>query len=415
MTPISSKYLFFQIVLAVLLSAGPGCQSKAINSAVMQQIEVKSGKKLRTTPSELRLKTQHAVNPLSAIIETYADRIIAESSDPEIRRYALLWKINGIPTVHKAAFQPDSFLSLLDLWVLSIQMQMFFEEGAGRAALGDWHTLALDGTEIMVALVDTLAREASADGDIEAGKAEITSWCRNHPIESFYFIRKSITVVLASFLDQQALGTFEIVEAVAVGVADLSVQMSAYADYLPKQARWQTELLLEDLVVSEKVDQALAEFIRISGDIDRLTTLAETAPKVAAAERAIVLKALARDLDRALVALDTQRVATLGALEGERIAVMDDVKKERAGMSADITAERIALLKEIERQRQETLARVEAIGKRLLDDALEDSNAKIDHFFVRTFQVGGVLVFVVLCFWAGALYYVHDHRRGPKV
>ncbi len=197
----------------------------------------------------------------------------------------------------------------------------------------------------------------------------------------------------------------------AVGVADLSQQMAAYANYLPKQARWQTELLLEGLTAAEKIDQAFSEFIRVSRDIDRITALAETAPDTITAERAIILKALARDLDRALAALDKQRLATLGTLERERIAVMAVVKSERVAISADITAERIAMLKEIERQRQETLAKIEVIGKRLLDHALEDSNSKIDHFFARTLQIGGLLVFIVLCFCAAAIYYIHGRRR----
>ena len=200
-------------------------------------------------------------------------------------------------------------------------------------------------------------------------------------------------------------------EAVAVGVADLSVQMAAYADYLPKQARWQTELLLEDLAASDKAEKALSEFVRMAGDIDRLTALAETAPGAVATERATILKALTRDLDRALAALDAQRIATIEALQNERVAVMDDVKRERAGLSADITAERIAMLKEVERQRQETLANIEAIGKRLLDSALTDSRQNIDHFFFRVLQVGALQVAVVLIFCAGAVYYVHRGRR----
>jgi len=68
------------------------------------------------------------------------------------------------------------------------------------------------------------------------------------------------------------------------------------------------------------------------------------------------------------------------------------------------------VLKEIERQRQETLAKLEAIGKRLLDDALEDSNAKIDHFFIRTLQVGGVGIrgFVLL----GRCALLHTPQKG---
>jgi hypothetical protein len=387
------------IVICVMLLAGIGCQAQQ-RKTFADKIETLSGKKLRTTPQQLRLKIHHAALPLSGIIEAHADQILAETTDPAVRKNTLLWKINGIPAIHQVAFQPDPFLAFVDLWVLTIQMTVFFEDGAGKEALGRWHTIALEGSRKLESIVETLAREASADGDITIAQAKLNDWCRENPVESLYFIRKSITVVLASEIGTQSLGTFDIAAAMAVGVADLSQQMAAYADYLPKQARWQAELLLEGMTATEKIDQALSEFIRVSRDIDRITALAETAPETVSAERAIILKALGRDLDRALA-----------ALEKERIAVMADLNRERVGMSADITAERIAMLAEIDRQRQETLVKVEAIGKHLLDDALEKGNAKIDLFFIRTLQVGGLLVFVVLCFCTGAIYYIHGRRR----
>lgn len=239
MTRFTRRYHVFCLFIGVLLFAGIGCQPQTLKNPIMSQIEKKTGKKLRTTPAELRLKIHHAAIPLSGLIEAHADRIINDTTDPTVRKNALLWKINGIPAVHRAAFQPDPFLSFLDLWVLTIQMRLFFEEGAGKRALGRWHTVAHEGSRRMEKIMDTLAREASAEGDIAGAKSQITDWCRDHPIESLLFLRKSITVILASKIGTRALGTLEIVGAVAVGVADLSVQMAAYADYLPKQARWQ--------------------------------------------------------------------------------------------------------------------------------------------------------------------------------
>ncbi len=400
----------FALGICVLLLAGIGCQTQQRKTFV-DRIEKLSGKKLRITADQLRLKIQGAALPLSGLIEAHADQILADATDLAVRKNTLLWKINGIPAIHQAAFQPDPFLAFLDLWVLTIQMTLFFEEGIGKDALGRWHTIAMDGSRRLESIIETLAREASADGDVSMAKTKITDWCREHPVESFHFIRKSITVVLASEIGTQDLGTFEIAAAMAIGVTDLSQQVAAYADYLPKQARWQAELLLEGLTATEKIDQALSGFARISHDIERLTAMAESAPAQVSAERTIILKALTQNLNRALAAIDRQRLDTIAALEQERAIVMNDVKRERAGMSAELTAERIAMLAEIDRQRQETMADFETISKRLLDDALENSNAKIDYFFRWTLKVGGLLVFVVLCFWAGVIYYIHGQRR----
>jgi len=399
MPPLNRLTCLSAVVLCAILIGGVGCQ-KPPRKSILDQVEKNTGKKLNTSPAELRLKIQHAALPLSGIIEAYGDRILEDCNDPSVRKNALLWKINGIPTIHQAIFQSDPFLAFLDMWVLAVQMRLFFEEGLGREALGKWHPIAVEGTQKLESILRTMARKISADGDITTAEEKINTWGQENPIESMHFIRTTLTVYMASELGAETMGTFAVVDAVAIGVADLSQQMNAYANYLPKQARWQTELLLEGLTATEKIDQALAGFGRMSRDIERLTLLAESTPARVSAERTIILKALTRNLDRALA-----------ALEKERVAVMTDFKNERAGISADITAERIALLAEIDRQRRETLADMEGMSRRMLEEALEDSNAKIDYFFIRTLQVGGLLVLVVLCFCAAAIYYIHGRPR----
>ena len=148
------------LVIGIMLLAAIGCQSQPRKS-LLERVETKTGKKLRTTPAQLRLKNQHSAVPLSGIIEAHADMILADTQDPDVRKAALLWKINGIPSIQQAAFQPDPFLAFLDMWVFSVQMRLFFSEGHGKEALKRWHPVAVEGAHKVESLAETLAREIS--------------------------------------------------------------------------------------------------------------------------------------------------------------------------------------------------------------------------------------------------------------
>ena len=66
--------------------------------------------------TELRLRLYELPGQLGAVIETTADRIRAESTDPGVRHRALLWKADGIPALYAAALRPDPLAGALDLW-----------------------------------------------------------------------------------------------------------------------------------------------------------------------------------------------------------------------------------------------------------------------------------------------------------
>jgi hypothetical protein len=65
-----------------------------------------------------------------------------EGRDPEVRRRALLLKIAAVPVVHRAAFQPDPLVSLLDLWLLLYQVEECFDAGTGPCLFGAQQPIA---------------------------------------------------------------------------------------------------------------------------------------------------------------------------------------------------------------------------------------------------------------------------------
>src|SRR5262245_42259242 len=91
---------------------------------------------LAVTSNQLRLRMRSLVGPMSAQIEQAADQIIAGTADKTVKRAALLWKIEAVPALRKALFEPDPYSAVMDTWVLYYQMADYFEHGPGKEALG---------------------------------------------------------------------------------------------------------------------------------------------------------------------------------------------------------------------------------------------------------------------------------------
>ena len=77
------------------------------------------------TATELRARVHSLGELVGGQIEAAADEIRGRSDDPAIRRAALLWKMEGVPTVYRAAFRPSPVAAAVDLWALTEQMLQY--------------------------------------------------------------------------------------------------------------------------------------------------------------------------------------------------------------------------------------------------------------------------------------------------
>jgi hypothetical protein len=71
------------------------------------------------SPTELRIRMQELSVLCAGIIEKSGDEIIALTNDPVVKRKALLWKMNSIPAVYKAFYNPKPLIAMLDSWRLA--------------------------------------------------------------------------------------------------------------------------------------------------------------------------------------------------------------------------------------------------------------------------------------------------------
>ena len=350
--------------LGLLLAVG--CTSGAKRTPLMTET-----KQPTVTRREINYQLFDFVARYSRTIEGSADQIAAATANPAVRRQALLWKIYAVPAAFLALEHQDPVAVLLDLWALCVQQTDYLTEGAGRDLFGDQQPVAVTAVRRLETEAERLATGLLRPESVVTARQEIAKWSREHPLENSQFARPSIISVMARIFPDGSAGLFQTLNSLEAEVADLKGRLTLQVDSLPRQARWQAELMATDSV----------------------------APLIAGEREAVLA-----DVDR-------QRVATLEAVRQERIAVLQAVTTEReavvtvarelvANSLADVeriaAKERKEILKGINLLSQETREDLRARPLPLELKVEESALAILDHLWPRVLLLAavGYLVFL---------------------
>jgi hypothetical protein len=302
--------------------------------------------------NQARLKMRSLVGPLSGEIEHTADQIAAGTADPDVRRAAIRWKIEAVPTLTAALFQPEAFTALLDTWVFFNQMADFFETGAGRNQLGDSAPVAAATSRRLEQEVADVAATMTVGGDVSRLRAFAKQWAADHPIRNAIPDRPT---ALARALEREVPESWSTGEAAAeftTSVDDLNRKIDVYGGQLFRQARWEAELFGSDLRLADlpplteravlSAERATATLDRIAPDFERAVAVAESTPALVASERKATIEAVSQDLTRTIAFLQQERIAALQQVTAERIAAISAINQT-------VTDERKALHEDIKR------------------------------------------------------------------
>jgi hypothetical protein len=338
----------------------------------------------------------------SRTVERAADQIAGGSFDAAVRRNALLWKLNAIPAAYLAAEHADPLAMLVDLWALCAQQTAYFESGAGKDLFGAQQGVAVQASREMQREISNTAARFMKPEVLAFAQKEIGKWAANHPLQDHLFARPSIIAVLPEAFPNRPPGIFEALNTVQAELADAKGRLALQLDHLPRQARWQAELL---------ADQISTDIVGV-----QLTNAYE----FLTGEREAILDEINR-----------QRVETVGAVRGERIATMESVSEQRvatlqemrlimkemlaeAGRMAD--AQREAIVQALDTQRKEFLADVRANPVPLRHDVGPLIESAMDQAFARLLLLLGIIYIVLMgtaLFWY-ALFRKHRHLNNLR-
>lgn len=350
---------------------------------------------VKASSEQIRMQMRAQVDPMCGEVESAADRILAETADPEIRRAAIEWKAQAVPALRKALFQPDPGMAVFDTWVLTNQMTIYFSQGDGARSLGKFAPAAVATCLSLERRMNEVAASMTKSGDVSKIRGLARNWAAAHPIQDSISHRESTLSRAAKFDLGPDLTATEAIGDITVSVDDLGRRLETYSDQLFRQARWEAELAVGDLTRDLQLEQAapLAEdavtsVARLSDSVgtisssvetlmpavERLAVVAESLADVVASERTEVLKSVADEMAR-----------TIGAVQGEREIILQQV-----------TAERIAALQTMHEV-------VTAERKEFTEDAGNLTIEAIDHAFSRIFLLAGVVLAALAVFGIVAL------------
>lgn len=264
-----------------------------------------------TAFSEVRIRVRALAAPLSGELELLADRLSrAMGDDPRLRAETLRIKIDGIPMLQAALFQPDPVVALLDAWTLFAQLEDRVQVLAPRTADG------------RVALVEVRARLVELEAMFEAiwdrlgvapVRQRVHEWAAQHPIE--HLATRASPVELFAALDPSSARLRELAATFHEDTRDLAARIDLQTGWLPKAARWQAELLLLEVQTDPALSPLPEELLATSV---HLMNLARRFPGLLDAEREL-----------ALAGLRTERLAFEQYATGEREAFIQALERER--------------------------------------------------------------------------------------
>jgi hypothetical protein len=362
------KRLILSVIMVVtIILSFNGCFSAPTETALMKEAGV------TVSITEYKIRLREFGYRFTGRVELSADEIISRTSDNEIKKQALLWKIYAIPAMIRSISINDPFAAGIDSWILSVQMLQYFEDGYGKDLFGEYQDIAITASKLIVSDIENVARQMKREGDISKTQKTTRDWTKKHPLKNNKFLRVSALDTVAHIIGSESYSLGGTVENIAISVDELKNQVTLYTNYLPKQIKWQIEYAAYEMFGDSTMENMMQNLNTITRSTDRITNVVEETPL-------LVEELQQSSLDN----INYQRLATLTALTDERIAVMESIKLER-----------IAILEDINRERNETLDRLEKISNKAVNKTTIFAADIIDKIFWR------VLIILAVVFIGG--------------
>ena len=397
-----ARRLGFVVLLGVALLLA-GCVSRTTTKAK----SVKSVKNLESSAAELSARNHSLLGRYSAQIETAADKVIFESVSPDARRQALVWKAEAIPVLQQTLLNLDPVAAVFDTWVFLFQMTEYMERPAIKQRFGESYPEVAETLKQLESEMQELVLEAAPSAHQAALRQKAASWAEAHPVRGSLAGRQSVAPERIRELGESDLGAMASIKTLTESLGDLTARLDSYSAYLPKQARWQTELLLNDLARSPTFGATRSNFATVSDALAKTSSSIEKMPElIGQADKAVANQRLAvQDF------LQYERLQLFNSMDQQRVALLSAVDRQRQEVTADLSGERQIVLEALHSEREAAINDVRSAGDRALQDFDARARGLINHFFWRALEL--MLITLALCAVAVWLLLRRFARRRP--
>ncbi len=276
-------------------------------------------------------------------------------------------------------------------------MRIYFEAPIEHELAPEYLKIAMRALDEMESDLRLIVDNAGPETDYEAARTFIYEAARDNPIDSGFSARKGSAAMLAEFTARAGGGALKSIGSITETIEDLVARIDLNAEYLPKFARWQAQLLIMDDIKGDEdyetvlsAVQQLQHLELVAAFLDDLDPLILELPDLVADERAAVLDALHSSLRETLSFVEDQRTTLMHEdVRSEREAILAAVREERLAVLAAISDERRIVLEAISQERGAVFADLNA----LMNEAF---SREINKLFIR----GLILIAIILAGFA---------------
>lgn len=340
----------------LLLAACAAC------AHVPQQSESLKQASIEATTSELRTHGVELGRQLVQEIDVACDSIDAGTTDPQVRRNTLLFRLSTLSGATEAALREDPVVSMLDLYAFKDQLANFTASPLAATSFGP-------GVPCTQRAVDRFARSwevtAAAVGATikDDARPKIAEWARENPIDRLPFTRSSLAAGLASRLRDETGGMGAAVGGIQASLDRFEHRASLANEYAIKEGMW------------------LTQYAALSvGGIPEAADLTRTLR-----ESQVLMQDTPGIVDRA-------RLLTLLEVNRQRLETLTTVAQERAILLEAIASERATVLLAVSEERRQVMRDVDSLRTRVVADEIR----VIDHLVLRLAELLGVFLLLGL-------------------
>jgi len=308
-----------------------------------------------------RILTRELSMQFLAAVSRCADDIAATEHDPQVLDDTLRFEIGAVAASRRAATRMAPLMSLLDTWALAAQLEAFTAPGAPGGALFGAHQAAVrDLAANFAGDAQSLAQRLLTPRELAVWQPFVAQYAREHPLTDLNFARASV-IELWSRAQGGGTALVATLGTIPEALADASDRLEIYGDTVPAQLMRTTQLALRESGYAQGDVQAALR--RLDERLERLTTVAESAPGLGRGAEAEVRASLREVLERldassrnATEALHAERTALFADLQSERQAVVAAVDVQRRALAEDAVRVSAGVVKDVGRQLRDLVA-----------------------------------------------------------
>ena len=330
---------------------------------------------VKVSAEAIRMRLRAEAVPFTGLMEQAADEASAASTDPAVRKRALVWKINVVPAMYRTLFNQRPLIALLDTWALLVQAEQYLESPEGKAAFGPGASVVLATTRELEGRVQEIARWAIPGRDLTSTRAKVQQWAEKHPVRLTFATRDSIEKDLVTLAPTEELSAFAVVGQLNEDMNGLVGRMDFLPIMVPRQATWQAELAYVNLV-DPQLESALKRAGEAMDKLDGMIAWLGTEGLEGFAEE--------------------QRIEIMRAVAVERLEIERLVDRQRVEIQAFVDREREQVAALLNQERAAVMADAQRLADRATAEAARSAKEVVDHALVRVALVLGA----ALLLWA---------------